>query len=155
MLVVGVLAAGCGYKAGYIARDDIGRVAVPIFGNRTYYRNIEIDLTRAVISEIEKTTPYEISTARQADAVLEAEITDYRTQVLHEDKHDMVQEMQVVVAIRGTLKRTGSGEVLWEGKIRARETYAPGAGETEMSARGGLWRRVGRLLVERSFDRDW
>src|SRR5262249_31118753 len=39
---------------------NIHTVYVPIFKNRTFYKGLEFDLTRAVIREIEAKTPYKV-----------------------------------------------------------------------------------------------
>jgi len=49
-----------GYNVGSTARTDIKTVRVPIFRNTTFFRDIEYDLTQAVIKRIEGTTPYKV-----------------------------------------------------------------------------------------------
>lgn len=49
-----------GYHMGSCARTDIKTVRVPIFRNTTFFRDIEYDLTQAVIKRIEGTTPYKV-----------------------------------------------------------------------------------------------
>lgn len=49
-----------GYHMGSNARTDIKTVRVPIFRNTTFFRDIEYDLTQAVIKRIEGTTPYKV-----------------------------------------------------------------------------------------------
>jgi hypothetical protein len=72
LIFIAILAlSGCGYHSGYTARRDVHNVAVPVFGNDSFYRNIEIDLTREVVSAIEKKTPYRIVDSSAADVVLE------------------------------------------------------------------------------------
>lgn len=58
-----------GYKLGSRARPDIKTVRVPIFRNTTYFRDVEYDLTQAVIKRIEGTTPYKVVNEK-ADAQL-------------------------------------------------------------------------------------
>ncbi len=60
------LAAGC-YSLGYVPAPALagGRVAVPIFENRTLRRHLEHDLTRHVRRELLETTPLHL--ARSSD----------------------------------------------------------------------------------------
>lgn len=58
-----------GYNVGNCARTDIKTVRVPIFRNTTFFRDIEYDLTQAVIKRIEGTTPYKVVN-ENADAQL-------------------------------------------------------------------------------------
>jgi len=149
------VAAGCGYRAGFVVRDDIRAVSVPVFGNRTFYRNIEIDLTAAVVDEIEKTTPYRIAHAATADAVLEGEIVQYQTPLLVEDAADLPVESEIVMTAEATLRDTATGKVLARVLVRESDTFSPAAGEDELETRPGLLRRVARLVVERTFEEAW
>ena len=58
-----------GYNVGSSARTDIKTVRVPIFRNTTFFRDIEYDLTQAIIKRIEGTTPYKVVNGN-ADAEL-------------------------------------------------------------------------------------
>lgn len=49
-----------GYHVGSQARTDIKTVRVPIFRNTTFFRDVEYELTQAVIKRIEDTTPYKV-----------------------------------------------------------------------------------------------
>lgn len=49
-----------GYHMGNRARTNIKTVRVPIFRNTTFFRDIEYELTQAVIKRIEDTTPYKV-----------------------------------------------------------------------------------------------
>ena len=68
MLVV----SGCGYTwsengnsfsaqsspaSGNLYRTNVRTVAVPIFTNKTYYRGLEFNLSKAVVTEMESHTP--------------------------------------------------------------------------------------------------
>ncbi|MCD6404269.1 MAG: LptE family protein [Planctomycetes bacterium] len=150
-----ISATGCGYHAGYAARKDIGTVAVGVFGNRTFYRDIETDFTRAVISEIQKNTPYRIVASGEADAILEGEIVSYRKTMLQESADDEPMEVQVVLTVNATLRNRRNGAVLFKNSVREAEDYAPAAGENESGMWPRLSRRTAELLVERAFDADW
>lgn len=49
-----------GYNVGNRARPEIKTVRVPIFRNTTFFRDVEYELTQAVIKRIEDTTPYKV-----------------------------------------------------------------------------------------------
>lgn len=155
LVACAILAGGCGYRAGLVVREDIRTVAVPIFANRTFYRDIELDVTRAVIDEIEKTSPYRIAHSATADAVLEGEIVQYRTPVLVEDAADETVESEVVIVIEVTLRESATGKTLSRALVQESESFSPPAGEDELSARAILFRRVARLVAERAFEEAW
>lgn len=75
-----VWAAGCasdpteGYVFGSTYREGVATVAVPIFENDTYHRDIEFELTDAVVKEIESRTPYKVTSAVRADTILSGTI---------------------------------------------------------------------------------
>src|SRR5205807_567572 len=56
---------GYGWKGLY--REDVSTVAVPIFTNRTFYRGVEFDLSKAVINQLESRTPYKVAPSERAD----------------------------------------------------------------------------------------
>lgn len=68
--------AGCagdptqGYVAGGMYPDDVSTIAVPIFENDTFSRNVEFELTDALIKEIEARTPYKVVDRTRADTIL-------------------------------------------------------------------------------------
>jgi hypothetical protein len=77
LLLLALALAGCtgestifGYHFGSRARPDVRTVRVPIFRNTTYYRDLEFELTQAVIKRIQDTTPYKVITGGPADAEL-------------------------------------------------------------------------------------
>jgi len=86
LATMAIAAAGCGYQHngsmdnsnGYtmhtLYRDDVHTVAVPIFGNRTYWRGVEFSLSKAVVNELEAQTPYKVAERASADTVLDGEI---------------------------------------------------------------------------------
>jgi hypothetical protein len=145
---------GCGYRAGFAMREDIHRVAVPVFGNNTFYRNIEIDLTRAVVDELETVTPYRIVDRQEADAVLEGRISGYRVNVLQEDALERPRENQIVLTADVTLRDVRTDRVLKRTTVREAESFVPPAGEDEISSRPALFRRTARTIVERAFEED-
>lgn len=63
-----------GYVLGDTFREDVATVAVPIFENRTFHREVEFDLTDALVKEIERRTPYKVTSAVRADTILNGTI---------------------------------------------------------------------------------
>jgi hypothetical protein len=50
-------------------------VAVPLFENRSFYRDLERDVSEALIRELELRTPYKVVPVDRADTVLKGTIT--------------------------------------------------------------------------------
>ena len=59
-----------GYSTESSFPDDVRSVAIPIFENHTLFRDVEFDLTDALIKEIEARTPYKVLSSAKADTVL-------------------------------------------------------------------------------------
>lgn len=155
ILVAAMAMAGCGYHAGYTVRKDVRSLAVVMAANRTFYRGIEVDLTRQLITAAEKKTPYRLVDSAAADAVLETTITEYRTVVLQEDADNNAVERELVVAVKYTLSAAGSSRILSEGEVKEAESYAPTIGQTEAEAKETLFRRTATRLVESALEEDW
>src|SRR5205823_6228821 len=84
-----------GYRAGQDALYDcsIHTVHVPIFQNRTFYKGLEFDLTRAVVREIELKTPYKVVGADQdADAELSGTIVGFTKSTLNVSQINEIRE---------------------------------------------------------------
>ena len=63
-----------GYSSASIYPANIHTVAVSIFENDTYTRDVEFQLTDALVKEIEARTPYKVVPASRADTVLLGQI---------------------------------------------------------------------------------
>ena len=104
-LLVG-LAAGCasdpteGYSAQAAFPSQVSTVAVPIFTNETFTRDVEFELTDAVIKEIQARTPYRISSTATADSILLGRIRSVRlNQISASPKTGLGEEVIVSVSI--------------------------------------------------------
>jgi len=80
LIFLAAAVAGCasdptkGYAAHTMYREDVDSVAVPIFENATFHRDLEFELTDALIKQIEATTPYRVTSSGQADTILTGRI---------------------------------------------------------------------------------
>jgi hypothetical protein len=78
------LLAGCssdptmGYSTESTFRKDVATVAIPIFDNTTLARDVEYDLTDALIKEVQTRTSYQIVGRGRADTELLGRITDVK-----------------------------------------------------------------------------
>lgn len=96
------LAAGCGYRAGFDRFAGVRTVAVPVFANRTepYRREVQVDLTEAVVRELQARTPYSVVARREeADAVLLGEVLAFSETPLVEGRQDEVLQSSVALTV--------------------------------------------------------
>jgi len=118
--------AGCNWDGhfnllGYTTKpnysDDIRTVYVPIFKNQSFqttpYRAMEMELTRAVIRDIEAKTPFKIiSDCSKADTELLGNIRTLNKNILNRNQQNEVREGEVTIGVELVWRDLRSGEVL-------------------------------------------
>ncbi|MCK4873366.1 MAG: LptE family protein [Phycisphaerales bacterium] len=132
-------AVGCadtyegGYRTGEVYRGDIRTVAVPIFGNTSYERGIERDVTDAIIKEIHARTPYRVTAGSGADSILTGTITKLaRTRLSADRTTGLVQEMAIQITVNFEWTDERSGDLLVARRsFSSGEYFIPAAGVRE------------------------
>ena len=91
----------------------IHTVYVPIFKNRTLWRGLEFELTKAVVREIEAKTPYKVvSDPADADTELTGAIISLNKNMLNRNQLNEVREAETTLAAEVTWRNRRTGEVL-------------------------------------------
>jgi hypothetical protein len=99
-------------------------VYVPIFKNLTFYRELEFQLTRAVVREIEAKTPYKVVGNRDtADTELTGTIVNFNKVLLSRNQLNEVREAQTILTVEVIWKDLHTGEPLTQPRPRGIETY--------------------------------
>ncbi|MBM4070289.1 MAG: hypothetical protein FJ271_15240 [Planctomycetes bacterium] len=108
-IALAALVPGCGWDGhfaflGYSTQPNYDRsirtVYVPMFGNQTFYREWEMELTRAVIREIESKTPYKVvSNPERADTELIGKIVNINKSLINANQLNEVRESQVIMNV--------------------------------------------------------
>lgn len=120
-MLVGAIAlvSGCasdptqGYSSKSTFREGISSVAVPIFTNDAYTRDVEFELTDALIKEIEARTPYKVTSPARADTVLIGHIRSIELDQLSKSRTTkLAEEVIVSVTIDFEWKDLRSGQTL-------------------------------------------
>ena len=134
-LVAPLLVGGCGYQSGQIASGNGRSIAVPLFVNETFRRDLERDLTRILQQEISARTDYHLTSAGPADLLLEGRIVDIREALISEREGGDIRESSVIVRIefRVTDQKTGK-MVVEKTQLQERQPFVPGTGESVRSA---------------------
>lgn len=123
-LMVGIVAAGCGYKSEYKLPPHIKKIAIPIFGNDTYEYGAENSLTDAVIESFLTDGRLKIVSLKHADAELQGAVSGYGKDVLSYDDYDVAEEYRVYIEANISLKDLTTGEILFkEEGMRETSTY--------------------------------
>lgn len=105
------LVAGCSYTTTSNLPRHIRTISVGMFGNTTYYLNLEGALTKELIKEINLSPGYRVVNGN-ADAELSGEIINVRNVVTQYDANNQPKEMRVSVTVRYSLYDNVANEFL-------------------------------------------
>jgi hypothetical protein len=152
-VLLALFAAGCGYHAGHLSGD--GRsIAVPLFENTTFRRDLERDLTRAIHQEIRTRTDHALR-AETADLVLTGKVIEIAEGVLSEYEGSEIRESSVQIVAEITVTETATGEKLVDRlRVAERRSFAPVKGESVRSAENAAIRGLAERIVE-ALDAGW
>ena len=161
--------SGCGYhwagdssgvEPGYewkgLYRGDVKTVAVPIFVNRTFYRGVEFDLSKAVISQLESRTPYKVAPRERADTLLEGEIIGVNVRTLSRNEFNALpQEQLYAVIVNFTWKDLRNGKILTiRHNFEQTAPYYPTLGEGQFAGKQENVERLALAIVN-ELQADW
>lgn len=154
-LMTAGLLAGCategGYATGEVFDTSIRTVALPVFANRTFYRETEFYLTEALAKEIESRTPYKVTRSSSADTMITGTVLTVDKQLISRTLHSSVtQESQLVVSASFEWKDLRSGKILRKrGTIAGVAEFIPTApvGEPEQVAHHAAIAELAREIV--------
>jgi hypothetical protein len=109
--------AACSGSSGYSSqptfRTDVQSIRVPVFGNATFSRGLEADLTAALIAELRKSTPWSVVATGDAQTSLTGSITRSELKKLSTARTSgLVEELAVVLTVDFEWKDNRSGKVL-------------------------------------------
>lgn len=102
---------------GYTTRPNydpnIHTVYVPIFKNKTIWRGLEFELTRAVVREIESKTPFKVqSDCDKADTELLGTIVQFNKNILNVNQLNEVRDVETVLGVEVIWRDRRTGEIL-------------------------------------------
>ncbi|HYE62822.1 MAG TPA: LPS assembly lipoprotein LptE [Phycisphaerales bacterium] len=157
LLLALLLLTGCssnpskGYSFASTYPEGVRTVTIPVFDNRTYYPGLEVQLTEAVIKQVQASSGLKVVSAANADSRLIATITDAQLRRLTLDKTTgLVQEQAFQLTIDFEWRDARSGKVLMSRKnFAATDTFVPArpTGERIETAQHGAIQRLARDVV--------
>ncbi|MCD6526230.1 MAG: hypothetical protein J7K75_04470 [Desulfuromonas sp.] len=122
-----LLVCGCGYHLpgrGEALPDDIQRVMIEPFNNKTAEPFLETQLTNEIHDQFSRRRTLEVvSTAELADAILSGTITSYRSSSVSYDLNDDITEYRATMVVEAELIRANGEEVIWQGSVSWREEF--------------------------------
>jgi hypothetical protein len=98
-----------GYSLGSRARPNIKTVRVTIFRNTTFFRDVEYELTQAVIKRIEDTTPYKVVNG-PADAELLGTVKVGASHVLLQNELNQARNRDFTLVVEVSFVDTRTGQ---------------------------------------------
>ena len=118
---------GCGYSHKPLYSSTVSTVWVPIFENKTFYRELELQLTEALKKQIIIQTGIRLANSEDADTILQGSILDVEQKRLSRTNvGNLPQEMELRVVIDVVWKDLRTGKILRERKgLEAVGRYIP------------------------------
>ncbi len=146
LLLVALIAPGCGYSMKSLTSEGVSTVAVEMVKNPTFRRDLEFQLTTDLKEAILSRTDLRIVERTQADVLISGTIIRVREQVLTEDRLDNVEESAVIVTVEFTATNQNTGEVR-STKVTDRAEFIVGRDEDLNSATAESFRDLSEQLV--------
>lgn len=164
-------AAGCGYTTRPGLAPHLKTVYVKPFTNKIdftaitggderfpiYRHQLEVDVTRSVVSRYQFTGLLRPATPERADCRLEGELAGFRRDALRYNPEQQVEEWRLNVIVNLKFYDQTTGELMWEEPgFTGDATYFALGGNAEAET-GALDRAVqdlARRIVERTVE-DW
>lgn len=158
-----MLISGCGYQMGSagsggssLYREDVQTIAIPIFKSESFSRNDEMQLTQALVAQIESRTPYKVVPREKADTILEGTITRAITStVSRDDETNLPQEQLYTIRIDFTWKDLRTGKILVDRQnFEQTNTFYPTLGEGTYIGKQSTAESLASAIVN-ELQRDW
>ena len=141
------LAVGCSYSTTANLPRHIRTISVGVFGNSTYYLNLEGALTKHIMKEINLSPGYRVVNSG-ADAELSGEITGVRNVVTRYDANNQPQEMRVSITVRYSLYDNVTNEFLITRQVVRNTQSSTLAGEYTVDSGDGWTSAADAALAE-------
>lgn len=163
LVVTALAAGGCGYtQSGGVDADhslyrrDVRTIAVPIFTNRSYVQGVEFALTKAVINQIEATTPYKVADQRTADTILEGHITHVSAAPISTHSETALpQEEMITISVDFVWKNLHTGQILTQHRnFQQMAAYYPTLGEGAYIGKQSNVEKLALAIVQ-ELQADW
>lgn len=141
------LAACAGYRTDPLFPGNARRIAVPIFENDTFFRQVEFDLTRNVCEELRVRPGINIVEEKDADIILRGKIRSIDQNVLSLGKFEKPTESSATTSVSCTVVERRTGRVLKTFSVSDRVDFAIATGEGLQTAQRETYYELARRIV--------
>ena len=142
-----MLSACVGLQQGDVYPDDRDSVWISYFGNETFYRDVEFELTEQVVDEILSSPGLHLSSKDEAEIHLSGRVLDISQSVLAEDPQQNPTATATVVTVEISVLDAHTGAVLKQRRLHQRGQSVPGLGQDLQFARREAFRYLARDIV--------
>jgi hypothetical protein len=146
-LVAAVLTACVGLERGDLYPDARDQVHVSYFGNETFYRDAQFELTEQVMNEILSSPGLRLSSKEQAEIHLTGRVLDVSQRVLSEDQTQTPTSSSTAVTVEISVVDARSGALLKQRRLTQHGYSTPALGEDLAFARREAFRYLARDIV--------
>lgn len=149
---------GCGYTTGSLVPERYRTISVAPFGNETRRRDIEWEITQAVIEEIQARTNLRVvPESASPDLTLRGVLRDASDEALSRRDFQRLREGAYFLTAEIDLtERNGDAKspLLRDKKVHERESYVPVVGEDVRTARAEATRALAERIVH-ELEQTW
>lgn len=152
------LVAGCasdptrGYSFAPVGGVQVRSVGVPIFENGTLSKGLEVDLSEAIIKELQRSTQIDVTRSANAETVLSGVVTNSELKRIAVDSQTgYVDQLAVRITVDFDWKDNRSGKVILSRRsFTAVDSFSPArrAGELLEQGQHSAVQRLARAIVE-------
>jgi len=102
-----------GWSTRSIFDSNVRTIAIPVFENDTFERGVEVELTEALVKEIRRRTPWQVTTEGEADSILSGRVRSVELELLSRSRQTrLAEEVLVQVAVDFEWRDQRSGRLL-------------------------------------------
>lgn len=146
---------GCGYSTERPFRNDIQTIYVEMLHSKEFRRDLEFQLTEALVKRIEMDTPYKVAPRARADSVISGEILEVQQRTFGTDfDSDLPRETGTTIIMNWRWKDLRTGELRGLRRQVYTTSYIPPVGETFDTAMVRGLDGLAQQIVE-AMEKDW
>ncbi len=156
-LILALAGSGCGYTLRPPYDQTVRTVYVPIFRSSSFSRDLNLQLTEAVIKEIQDRTPYRVVGRPQgADSTLTGEIQFVQKDGIVQSPENLPRGLRgrIAVQVRWVDNRAGGSNPIGSTVIDEAVNFFPEVGETQQQAYQRAIERLARQIVN-NMEQPW
>jgi hypothetical protein len=140
-----------GYSMSPAHDESVRTVHVPMFNNKTFFRGIELELTDAIVKEIQSNTPWRVVSQGNADTVLSGTITNSGLRAISTaEGSGLVQEQGVEIVLDFSWRNNRTGRTMVQRKnFKGADIFIPArlVGESLETGQTAAIQRLAKSVV--------